>query len=162
RLYDESVWDRIQEWLKDDDTVDAYRARLSALPRSCEATLALVRFGGKPRCLRAELIEEADDGLRRLCLDGFLIPNLLPGFYQLRNLIVPFLLDESVQPESLFRRATNERAAALLQDAETMLRQVLVSVFVRIGLDVARERLEAMQQPGEVIEKELNRSLLEW
>lgn len=162
RLYDESVWDRVQEWLRDDETVDGYRARLNALPQGCETTLALVRFGGKPQCLRAELIEEVDDGLRRLCLDGFIIPNLLPGFYQLRNLVVRFLLDESVQPELLFRRATNERAAALLQDTETMLRQVLASVFGRIGLDAAREKLEGMQQPGEVIEKELNRALLDW
>lgn len=162
RLYDESVWDRIQEWLTNDETVDAYRTRLNALPSSSTATLALVRFGGKPQCLRAELIEEVDDGLRRLCLDGFIIPNLLPGFYQLRNLVVRFLLDESTQPELLFRRATNERAAALLQDTETMLRQVLASVFVRIGVDAARERLESMPQPGEVIQKELNRSLLDW
>jgi hypothetical protein len=144
RLYEESVWDRVQEWLHDDATVDAYRTRLSALPKSCETTLALIRFGGKPQCLRAELIEEVDDGLRRLCLDGFVIPNLLPGFYQLRNLVVRFLLDESIQPELLFRRAANERAGALLQDTETMLRQVLSAVFRRIGLDAAREELEAM------------------
>jgi hypothetical protein len=162
RLYDESVWDRVQEWLKDDDTVDAYRTRLSALPSSCETTLALIRFGGKPQCLRAELIEEVDDGLRRLCLDGFIIPNLLPGFYQLRNLVVRFLLDESVQPELLFRRAANERAAALLQDTETMLRQVLASVFARIGADVAKTRLETMQQPGEVIDEDLNRAIMKW
>lgn len=162
RLYDESVWDRVQEWLRDDETVDAYRTRLKALPPSCETTLALIRFGGKPQCLRAELIEETDDGLRRLCLDGFIIPNLLPGFYQLRNLVVRFMLDESVQPELLFRRATNERAAALLQDSETMLRQVLASVFGGIGVDTAREKLEAMQQPGEVIDKDLNRAILEW
>ena len=162
RLYDECVWDCVQEWLKDDDMVDAYRTRLSALPASCETTLALIRFGGKPQCLRAELTEEADDGLRRLCLDGFIIPNLLPGFYQPRNMVVRFLLDESVPPELLFRRATNERAAALLQDTETMLRQVLASVFARIGVDDARERLEAMPQPGEILDKELNRSLLKW
>jgi hypothetical protein len=161
-LYEESVWDRVQEWLNDDDTVDAYRARLGALPKSCETTLALVRFGGKPQYLRAEMIEEVDDGLRRLCLDGFVIPNLLPGFYQLRNLVVRFLLDESIQPELLFRRAANERAAMLLQDTETMLRQLLAAVFGRIGLDAAREKLQAMQQPGEVIDKELNRALLSW
>jgi len=162
RLYDESVWDRVQEWLNEDETVDAYRSRLNALHQGCETTLALIRFGGKPQCLRAELNEEVDDDLRRLCLDGFLIPNLLPGYYQLRNLVVRFLLEESVQPGLLFRRATNERVAALLQDAETMLRQVIVSVFTRTGLDAVRERLEAMQQPGEVVDKELNRSLLEW
>lgn len=162
RIYDESVWDRLQEWLTDDDAVDAYRTRLSALPSSCETTLALIRFGGKPQCLRAELVEEVDEGLRRLCLDGFIVPNLLPGFYQLRNLVVRFLLDESVPPEVLFRRATNERAGALLQDAETTLRHVLATVFARIGVDAARQRLEAMQQPGEVIDKELNRALLKW
>jgi hypothetical protein len=162
RLYDESVWDRVQEWLRNDEIVDACRARLKALPPGCEAALALIRFGGKPQCLRAELIEEVDDSLRRLCLDGFIIPNLLPGFYQLRNLVVRFLLDESVQPEFLFRRATNERAAALLHDAETMLRQILTAVFARIGVDAARERMEAMQQPKELIDKKLYRSLLEW
>jgi len=162
RLYEESVWDRVQEWLDDDATVDAYRARLGALPKSCETTLALIRFGGKPQCLRSELIEEVDDGMRRLRLDGFVIPNLLPGFYQLRNLVVRFLLDESVKPELLFRRAANERAGTLLQDAETMLRQVLTAVFGRIGPDAAREKLQAMQQPGEVIDKELNRALLSW
>lgn len=162
RLYEESVWDRVQEWLDDDATVDDYRARLGALPKGCETTLALIRFGGKPQCLRSELIEEVDDDLRRLRLDGFIIPNLLPGYYQLRNLVVRFLLDESVQPELLFRRAANERAAALLQDTETMLRQVLAAVFGRIGLDSAREKLQAMQQPGEVIDKELNRTLLSW
>ena len=162
RLYEESVWDRVQEWLDEDDTVDAYRTRLGTLPKSCEATLSLIRFGGKPHCLRAELIEEVDDGLRRLCLDGFVIPNLLPGYYQLRNLVVRFLLDESIKPELLFRRAANERAAALLQDTETMLRQVLAAVLGRIGPDAAREKLQAMPQPGEVIDKELNRALLAW
>jgi hypothetical protein len=43
-----------------------------------------------------------------------------------------------------------------------MLRQVLTSVFARLGVHAVRERLETMQQPGEVIDKNLNRSLLEW
>ena len=113
-------------------------------------------------CKRAELIEENDDALRRLSLDGFLVPNLLPGFYQLRNLVVRFLLDESNQPELLFRRATNERAGALLQDAETMLRQVLTSVFSAIGVDAAKDRLEKIQQPGEVIDEGLNATIRKW
>ncbi len=162
RLYDDSVWDRIQEWLKVDEVVDSYRSSLAALREECGDTLALIRFGGKPRCARAELIDESDDGLRKLCLKGFLIPNLLPGFYQLRSLVVRFLLDESVAPEVHLRRATNERAAALLQDAETMLRQVLTAVFARVGLDAARTRLQGMQVPGEVIEAELNRALITW
>jgi hypothetical protein len=162
RLYDESVWDRIEEWLKNDDTVGEYRVRLKTLPSSCAATLALVRFGGKPQCLRAELIEEVDDGLRRLCLAGFIVPNLLPGFYQLRNLVVRFLLDESVRPELLFRRATNERVAALLQDTETMLRQVLASVFTVMGLDAAKTQLMKIQQPKEMIDEKLNGAILKW
>ena len=162
RLYEDTVWDRIGDWLMHDEKVDAYRSRLASLPRYCGDTIALVRFGGKPVCKRSELIEESDDGLRRLCLDGFLVPNLLPGFYQLRNLVVRFLLDESIQPGLLFRRSANERASALLQDAETMLRQVLASVFTVIGVDVAKERLEKMQQPGEMIQEELNRAILKW
>jgi hypothetical protein len=162
RLYDDTVWDRIGDWLETDETVDSYRSRLTSLPDYCDDTIALVRFGGKPMCKRAELIEETDDGLRRLSLDGFLVPNLLPGFYQLRNLVVRFLLDESIRPEFLFRRATNERAGALLQDAETMLRQVLTSVFSAIGVDAAKERLERLQQPGEVIDETLNAAIRKW
>jgi hypothetical protein len=75
---------------------------------------------------------------------------------------VRFLLDERARPETLFRRATNERAGALLQDAEMMLRQVLASVFRRIGVDAARVKLQGMTAPGEVIDKELNRDLLAW
>ena len=135
---------------------------LAALKDDCGSTLALTRFGGKPRCLRAELIEESEDGLRKLSLHGLLIPNLLPGFYQLRNLVVRFLMDETVAPDLHFRRATNERAAALLQDAETMLRQVLAAVFRRLGPDAAREILQALPTPEEVIDKELNRALLAW
>ena len=43
-----------------------------------------------------------------------------------------------------------------------MLRQVLGAVFGRIGPDAAREKLGAMQQPGEIIDTELNRALLSW
>lgn len=45
---------------------------------------------------------------------------------------------------------------------DTASEQVLAAVFGRIGLDSAREKLQAMQQPGEVIDKELNRTLLSW
>lgn len=162
KLYDESVWDRIQDWLSDADPVDLYRSRLAVLKEQCAGTLALLRFGGKPRCLRSELIEETDDGLRLLCLNGFLIPNLLPGFYQLRNLVARFLLDETVSPELHFRRATNERASVLIQDAETMLRQVLGSAFASIGINEAKKHLEKMQQPGDVIEEKLHSAILKW
>jgi hypothetical protein len=162
RLYDDTVWDRISDWLEQDQRVDSYRSRLASLRADCADTLALVRFGGKPLCKRVELIEETDDGLRRLCLNGFLAPNLLPGFYELRNLLTRFLLDESMQLESLFRRATNERVGALLQDAEMMLRHVIASVFTVIGIDAAKAQLEKMQQPGEVIEEKLNEDVLKW
>ena len=160
RLYDDTVWDRIGDWFEQDQRVDSYRSRLASLRADCADTLALVRFGGKPLCKRVELIEETDDGLRRLCLNGFLAPNLLPGFYELRNLLTRFLLDESMQLESLFRRATNERVGALLQDAEMMLRHVIASVFAVIGIDAAKAQLEKMQQPGEVIEEKLNEDIL--
>jgi hypothetical protein len=40
--------------------------------------------------------------------------------------------------------------------------KLLAAVFGRIGLDAVREKLEAMPQPGEVIDKELSRALLSW
>ena len=160
-VYDDTVWDRINDWLQHDKKIDDYRSGVDSLRGDCDDTIALVRFGGKPIC-KGELIDEPDNGVRRLCLNGILIPNLLPDFYQLRNLIVRFLLDESIGPEFHFRRATSERVGALLQDAETMLRQILLQVFSRIGLEAARTRLERITQHGEVIDAELNRALLAW
>ena len=162
KLYDESIWDRLKHWFDNDEVINSYRLRLKNLPRDCQDIITLVRFGGKPTCHRIEVLEEQDDALRILCLNGFLVQNLLPGFYQLRNLTVRSLLDDSIQPETLFRRATNERTGQLLQDAETMLRHVLKWAFERIGPESVRERLERMPRQGEIISSDLNRELLKW
>lgn len=168
KLYDESVWDRVADWLAHDATVAAYRRRLAALDEAALGYLALVRLGGKPPCHRADLLEEPDDALRRLALDGMLFPNLLPGFYQLRNLTVRYLVDERLAPrkparlENLFRRATNDRVAQLLQDAEMMLRAVLRSVFAAMSEAEVRTLLESKQGDAELMPSGLNRALLEW
>ena len=129
KLYDASVWDRINEWIGHEPVVNAYRRRLQDLSADCREHLKLIRLGGKPRCPRSELLEEVDTGLRTLCLQGFLVQNLLPGYYQLRNLAARLLVSELAHPETLFRRTGNERVGQLLQDVETMLRYVLQNVF---------------------------------
>jgi hypothetical protein len=168
KLYDASIWDRLDAWLKNDPKIDACRQRLNFLPESCREILALMRLGGKPQCPRSELLEEMNPALRQLCLQGFLVHNFLPGFYQLRNLTVQFLLYEQAKPwdgyrpEILFRRATNERTARLLQDAEVMLRSVLFSVFQRLGETEVRTTLEKKQGDQEFISPEFHRALLNW
>lgn len=168
KLYDKTIWDRMTEWLRNDSSVDAYRQRITALAEPCRTYLALMRLGGKPPCPRAEVLEEVDDALRFLCLSGFIVPNLLPGFYQLRNLTIRFLICEplksvaSDKPELLFRRSTNERIAQILQDVESMLRYVLLSVFGLIGQVEVRATLEKQQGENEFIPAELNRALLAW
>ncbi|MGH7192994.1 MAG: hypothetical protein ACREJM_05585, partial [Candidatus Saccharimonadales bacterium] len=88
KLYDDSVWDRVGDWLANDDLVSAYRQRLQALDDDCKRYLSLLRLGGKPPCHREDLLEEPEAAIRKLSLAGVVIPNLLPGFYQLRNLTV--------------------------------------------------------------------------
>lgn len=168
KLYDVNIWDRLEAWLANDPIVNAYRERLNSLSENCREYLALIRLGGKPPCPRPELLEEVEPALRKLYLQGFLIHNLLPGFYQLRNLTVQFLLHEQTKPwdgyrpEIIFRRATNERAAILLQDAEVMLRSVLRSVFQRLGETEVRTLLERKQGDQEFIPTEFHRALLKW
>ena len=161
-LYDASVWDRINEWLAHDPVVNGYRQRLRNITEDCREYLMLIRLGGKPRCARSELLEEVDTGLRALCLQGFLVQNLLPRFYQLRNLTARLVLSEHSRPEMLFRRTANERVGQLLQDAETMLRSVLYSVFGSLGDLAVRALLEKKQSEGEFMPPTLNKALLEW
>ncbi|HEY9074033.1 MAG TPA: hypothetical protein VIN67_07855, partial [Desulfobaccales bacterium] len=162
RLYDVNVWDRVGDWLAHDLSVQHYRGRLQHLPESSRLYLNLIRLGGKPPCLRAELLEEVNPDLRRLSLQGFLVPNLLPGFYQLRNLTIRFLLQEPFKPEFLFRRAANERVAQLLQDVETMLRSVLFHVFGNLEAAEVRQLLERKQGEREFMPADLNKKMLEW
>jgi hypothetical protein len=168
KLYDASIWDRIEAWLANDSVVNTYRERLNSLSEPCREYLALMRLGGKPPCPRPELLEEVEPALRHLCLQGFLIHNFLPGFYQLRHLTIQFLLHEQAKPwdgyrpEILFRRATNDRAARLLQDSEVMLRSVLRSVFQRLGETEVRTLLEKKHGDQEFIPIEFHRALLNW
>lgn len=168
KLYDASVWDRIAAWLSKDETVARYRHRLRALSEPCRQHLALIRLGGKPPCPRTELLEEVDCDLRTLRLNGFIVLNLLPRFYQVRNLTMRLLIDEphspweGYGPHALFRRAANERAAQLVHDLEIMLRGLLFSLFQQVGPDEVRRRLEAKQGEGEFIRTDFNRALLDW
>ena len=133
-----------------------------------KALLQLLRLGGKLPCHREEICEETDDAIRLLYLQGFLVQNLLPGYYQLRNLLVRYLLLEDhegsadVRPENLFRRNTNERVGQLLQDAESTLRWVLWSVFAKLGAEEVQRVLEAKQAQGELLATQLNKALLSW
>lgn len=126
------------------------------------AVSALDATRGQPPCPRIEVLEEVQESLRRLYLDGFLVQNLLPNYYQLRNVTIRFLVQEPARPQDLFRRATNERAAQLLQDAEMMLRSVLMSVFQSLGGEEVRTLLESKQTEGSLMPGELNRALLDW
>jgi hypothetical protein len=162
KLYDLSVWDTMNKWLKEDETIDMYRKSLNSLPTDFDPYISLLRFGGKPICARENISEETDDLIRFLCINGFLIPNLLPGYYQTRNLVIKYLLDESTNPEILFRRATNERIGQLLQDIENMIRQITIYAARIIGYDGIRKILESSQLPNELLPNELFKLLMGW
>lgn len=168
KLYDASVWDRVADWLAHARTVAAYRDNVAALDDPAIGYLKLVLQGGKPRCQRADLLEEPDSAIRALSLRGFIVPNLLPGFYQLRSLTVRYLVEERLlhgkpaRPENLFRRVTNDRAAQLLQDVEMMLRSIVRSAMMAMPESDVRAMLEAKRGDAELMPASLNRDLLAW
>jgi hypothetical protein len=57
RLYDDSIWDRVADWLRSDRSVAAYRQRLHSLRERHKAVLQLLQIGAKPKCERQEVYE---------------------------------------------------------------------------------------------------------
>ncbi len=168
KLYDASIWDRIGEWLTKDKAVNLYRDKVGFLPEDCKQYLKLIHLGGKPACSRVEFHEEIDDALRTLCLQGFLVQNLLPGYYQLRNLTTRLVIEERFlgapfcDAPSLFRKATNERVASIINDIENMLRLLATRIFSVLGETAVRELLQKKQSDREFMPAYFNRDLLKW
>ena len=153
--------------MKSDPLVARYRERLKVLPTDCKAHLDLLNRGGKLR-LRPEINEEPDGAIRQLFLEGFLAPNLLSGFYKLRNLLVYHLLNEStagaqsLSPIALLRRSANERVASLLQDAEISLRALLMTTLRGLASTLIKELLAGKKTEKRLFEPELKKKLLDW
>lgn len=167
RLYDDSVADCLERWLRDDPAVDEYRRYLRTLQGPRRDYVRLLCSGGKVPCRATAIEHETDSTLRALYFDGLIIQNLIPGFYQFRNLTVKLLAMQreattGVAPASLLRRSTNSRAIAVLQDTEVSLRHLLGRCFSAKGLLDVKRRLSETKTDEMPISSELRRSLLGW
>lgn len=166
RVYDESVEECLGNWLRESSGVRGYRERYAALRDQCKKNLQLLCGGGKLVLHRPEIHLETSDEIRQLFLGGYLCTNLLPGYYQFRNLLVRFIVEEasgiSLAPGDLLRRSANGRANALLQDVEVALRAMLKSAFRRMPFAEIQGLLKNTRTEEKLIEPELQRTLLEW
>ena len=165
-IWDESVAECLRNWLSDSSAVRGYRARFAALPDPCKAHLRLLCSGGKLLLHRPEIHLETSGEIRRLYLDGFLCANLLPGYYQFRNLLARYVVEEQVggapAPIELLRRSANGRVNELLQDVEVALRSMLRNVFRQMTPADVQALLEDIKTERKLFEKELQSTLLEW
>jgi hypothetical protein len=165
-IYDESVAECLGNWLKESPAVRGYRNRYAALPDSCKKQLQLLCNGGKLRLRRPEIHLEPSDDIRLLFLNGFLSMNLLPGYYQFRNLLARYVVEEQIgrapAPINLLRRSANSRINALLQDIEVALRAMLRSVFLQMSADEVRTLLKSTKTEQKLYEPDLQRTLLDW
>jgi hypothetical protein len=166
RIWDESVAECLKNWLADSPSIRAYRARFAALPDPCKAHLRLLCSGGKLIFHRPEIHLETCDKMRRLFLDGFLCANLLPGYYQFRNLLARYVVEEQLgvdlAPIGLLRRSANGRVNELLQDVEVALRAMLRNVFRQMTPADVQSLLQGIKTERKLFEPELQRTLLEW
>ena len=166
RIYDESVAECLRNWLTESPAVRGYRQRFTALPDSCKAHLRLLCGGGKLVQHRPEIHLETSGEIRRVFLDGFLCANLLPGYYQFRNLLARFVVEEQIGPApapvELLRRSANGRVNALLQDIEVALRAMLRTVFRQMQPAEVQGLLETIKTEQRLFEPDLQRSLLKW
>ena len=115
---------------------------------------------------RPEIHLETSEEIRRLFLSGFLCTNLLPGYYQFRNLLARYVVEEQTgtapAPVDLLRRSANGRVTALLQDVEVALRAMLRSVFRQMQPAEVQGLLEGIKTEQKLYAPELQRALLEW
>lgn len=156
----------MERWLAEDPLVDEYRRRLRSLPEQCKEHLRLLSIGGKLVCRRHQIDQETDDNVRSIFFRGIITTNLLPGFYQFRNLTVRYLWSEvdgfgrSPSPLSFLRRSANAKVQQLLQDAELSLRYLLRKVLENLGPVESRKRLEGTRTAERSITPELTKRLL--
>jgi hypothetical protein len=166
RIYDESVAECLRNWLAESPAVRGYRERFAALPDPCKRHLHLLCGGGKLILHRPEIHLETSEEIRCLFLGGFLCTNLLPGYYQFRNLLARYVVEEqsgnAPAPIELLRRSANGRVNALLQDVEVALRAMLRNVFRQMQPAEVQTLLEGIKTEQKLYESELQRTLLDW
>jgi hypothetical protein len=166
RIYDESVAECLRNWLAESSAVRGYREGFAALPDPCKNHLRLLCSGGKIILHRPEIHLETSEEIRRLFLSGFLCTNLLPGYYQFRNLLARYVVEEQMAtapaPIELLRRSSNGRVNALLQDVELALRAMLRKVFCQMQPDEVMALLKSIKTEKKLYEPELQKTLLEW
>jgi hypothetical protein len=166
RIYDESVAECLGDWLAESPAVQAYRERFAALPEPCKAQLRILSGGGKLVLHRPEIHLETCEEIRRLFLSGFLSANLLPGYYQFRNLLARYIVEEqngnAPSPVDLLRRSVNGRVNALLQDVEVALRAMLRNVFRQMPPAEVKALWESRKTEQKLYEPTLQRTLLDW
>ena len=167
RLYDESVGECLDRWLKDDVVVGKYRITLKRMEGTARDYVRLLCSGGKVPWRAAAIEHETDSALRGLFFSGIVTPNLIPGFYQFRNLTVKLLamceyVGTEIASTTLLRRSSNARTNVLLQDAEISLRHLLARCFRQMGFDAVKQKLEATKTDELPMTPELRKSLSEW
>jgi hypothetical protein len=166
RVYDESIAECLTNWLTENEVVNNYRERLRALPQTCLDQLLHLCRGGKLLSHRPEIHLETSEEIRRLFLNGFLCTNLLPGYYQFRNLLSWYVVEERAAlnpaPISLLRRSANARVNDLLQDIELSLRAMLRTVFRQMSPDHVQKLLKNHKSNKKLYQTELQTALFVW
>lgn len=164
-MHDSTVADCLSRWLAEDALVEKYRQGLRDLSEPSKAQLRVMSIGGKLLCRRREIDQEPDDIVRRLFLQGILASNLLPGYYQFRNLTIRYLWSDHegfrkpVSAISLLRRSANARVNQLLQDIEWSLRLLVGKVFENLGLAETKRRLQKIRVAERSITPQLSVNL---
>ncbi len=165
-IYDDVVADCLSNWLTESPAVCSYRERFTALPDPCKSHLRMLCGGGKLLLHRPEIHLETSKEIRRIFLDGFLCTNLLPGYYQFRNLLARYIVEEQMgvatTPIELLRRSANGRVNALLQDIEVALRAMLRTVFRQMQAADVQALLQGIKTEQKLFAPDLQRSLLDW
>jgi len=167
RLYDESVGECLDRWLRDDAGVGKYRIALKRMEGKAQDYVRLLCSGGKVPCHSSAIEHETDGVLRGLFFSGIVTPNLIPGFYQFRNLTVKLLamreyVGTDIVPATLLRRSSSARINVLLQDAELSLRHLLASCFRQMEFDAVKQKLEITKTDELPMTPELRKSLSDW
>lgn len=167
-IYDDTVSDNIAQWLESDPLIEDYRKCIAKLDGPGKDFIRLLNSGGKVPSHSPTCNQDPDESIRRLFLGGIVSANLLPGYYQYRNLAVRLLALQSdpdscrIEAIDLLRKHSNGRIGDILQDAELSLRLLALRCFNRMGSDAVRDKLMATRTDEQAIPAELRKSLQDW
>ena len=161
KLYDVSVWDRINEWIANDPAVDGYRRRLATVADECRGHLNLIRLGGSRRACGANFGRRPTANSVRSGCKASSCKTCCRAFTK-SAISRRGCCSTAPRSPTCSSAAPPTSAGAITARRGVHARNLVQDVFGRLGEAAACEILKNKQSEGEFIPPAFNKALMNW